>query len=92
MRGTAGMTLLLLGCVKASLGAVGGRVVADVPVEGMVTLFSIVAVDGGGRGAGVILALGCLDPDLLSTGSSEVGCSVAGPGPRDCCCGACGGG
>lgn len=80
MSGTAGVTLLAFGCVGMALGPVGGAVALDDVVGGMVEgaaggtrAFASDVVCVVGCGAGVELLLGCFDPALLSTGSSEVG-------------------
>lgn len=61
------MTLLALGCVGACLGTVEAVDVGAVSALAAADVFEVLAV-----GAGVALALGCLDIDRLSTGSSDV--------------------
>lgn len=80
VKGTAGATLLPFGCVGACL--VGAVEAVDV---GAVSTFG--AADGVevlAGGAGVVLLLGCLDVDRLSTGSSDV---CWGWGAVLCACG-----
>ena len=71
--GTAGVTLLPLGCVGAAFGAVGSAVEGGSPVREAAGLGSVDIGCVTACGAGVVLVLGCFDPALLSTGSSEVG-------------------